>query len=227
MRQQRDRAVPVVDAAAQAQAALDTEPLLNAASAVRPRRWMAEAVAALARRDMSRQELRERMLRKAQTHQAQLLEAHSPEASGHQVAYPAGAAAAAEPADPMAAATAIDAALDRLAALGFLDDARFARSRAEARAPRHGLRRIAQELERLGTTLDADAADTLRSTEAERARALWERRFGEPATEARSHARQARFLLARGFDADLVRRIVGPVPYRTPGPPAEEPHGDD
>jgi regulatory protein len=216
MRLQRERAVPAASAAAQARAELDTEPLLNAASVARPRRWMAEAVAALARRDMSRQELRERMLRKA----------HSPEASG-QVAYPAGAAAAAEPADPMAAATAIDAALDRLAALGFLDDARFARSRAEARAPRHGLRRIAQELERLGTTLDADAADTLRSTEAERARALWERRFGEPATEARSHARQARFLLARGFDADLVRRIVGPVPYRTPAPPAEEPHGDD
>jgi len=49
----------------------------------------------------------------------------------------------------------------------------------------------------------------LRETEFARAQALWQRKFGEVAGDARERGRQARFLAARGFAADVVRRIVG------------------
>jgi regulatory protein len=165
---------------------------------------MAEAVALLARRDFSRQELRERLLRRTSEARAR---------SGGQADGPG----AQHPEAEAEAQAAVDAVLARLQALGYLDDERLARARAQARATQLGLRRIEHELQRLQAPLDADTRIGLRETEAARAQALWQRRFGEPATDPRGHARQARFLLARGFDGDLVRRIVGPVP-RVPRP---------
>jgi regulatory protein len=60
--------------------------------------------------------------------------------------------------------------------------------------------------------------DALAATEAERARAVWSRRFGAPSTDPRERARQARFLLARGFDAETVRRLVA---AGSPGDPGD------
>jgi regulatory protein len=48
----------------------------------------------------------------------------------------------------------------------------------------------------------------LRSTELERAREVWARKFGESTTEPKERARQVRFLISRGFAAEVVRRIV-------------------
>ena len=45
-------------------------------------------------------------------------------------------------------------------------------------------------------------------SEHERAQALWQQRFGQAATEPRERLRQMRFLAARGFSADVIRRIV-------------------
>ena len=47
-----------------------------------------------------------------------------------------------------------------------------------------------------------------RQTEQARAWALWQQRFGQPASDARERARQARFLIGRGFAPSLVARIV-------------------
>lgn len=52
------------------------------------------------------------------------------------------------------------------------------------------------------------ATGGLGGTELERARVLWERKFGAPAPDAAGRARQVRFLLARGFASDTVRRVV-------------------
>ena len=57
------------------------------------------------------------------------------------------------------------------------------------------------------STVDA-ALEGLVGTELERARVLWERKFGAPAPDAAGRARQVRFLLARGFASDTVRRVV-------------------
>jgi regulatory protein len=49
---------------------------------------------------------------------------------------------------------------------------------------------------------------SLRDTELERAHELWARRFGEVAASPQEQARQARFLMARGFAGEVVRRVV-------------------
>ena len=100
--------------------------------------------------------------------------------------------------------------LDALQAQGFLSDERAAASLVHRRAARLGTQRLRQELQAKGldaSTVDA-ALEGLGGTELERARALWEHKFGAPAPDAAGRARQMRFLLARGFSADTVRRVV-------------------
>jgi len=108
--------------------------------------------------------------------------------------------------DPEAA---VDRLLDWLVAHKYLSDARFVESRVNARSRKQGALRIRLELSRHGLTLAPDQAAVLRETEFARAQALWQRKFGEVAADPRQRAKQARFLAARGFAADVVRRLVG------------------
>ena len=104
----------------------------------------------------------------------------------------------------------LDALLDALQAQGFLSDERAAASLVHRRAARLGTQRLRQELQAKGldaSTVDA-ALEGLGGTELERARVLWERKFGALAPDAAGRARQVRFLLARGFASDTVRRVV-------------------
>jgi regulatory protein len=107
----------------------------------------------------------------------------------------------------------VDALLDWLESNAYLSDARFVESRLRARASRLGTLRIRQELARHGTELSPEAVQVLKTGEAARAAAVWQRKFGEPAADAAGRARQMRFLAARGFDAEVVRRVV-PAPCR-------------
>jgi regulatory protein len=102
----------------------------------------------------------------------------------------------------------IDALLDQLSAQGHLSDERFVESRLHARSARFGNRRIEQELRQHGVALDADAQAQLRATELARARAVWRKKFGTLARDPSGRARQARFLAARGFSAEVVHRVV-------------------
>jgi regulatory protein len=102
----------------------------------------------------------------------------------------------------------IDALLDALERDGWLSEARFVESRVRLRSARLGTARIAGELARHGVALPPESAAHLAATESERARAVWQRRFGVAAVDAAERARQARFLIARGFAADVVRRII-------------------
>jgi len=78
------------------------------------------------------------------------------------------------------------------------------------RSARLGDARIRQELQSKGLDADtvAQALEQLRGTERQRAQAVWQRKFGLPAPDAAGRARQMRFLLGRGFSADVVRRVV-------------------
>ena len=102
----------------------------------------------------------------------------------------------------------IDALLEHLVAQGYLSHERFVESRLHARSARFGNRRIEQELRQHGVKLDADTQAQLRATEVARAREVWRKKFGAPARDAAGRARQARFLAARGFSADVVHKIV-------------------
>jgi len=115
-------------------------------------------------------------------------------------------AASIEQQDPEAA---VDQLLDWLVANKYLSETRFVESRVNARARKQGTMMIKHELQRHGLALEPEQAAALRETEFARAQALWQRKFGEVAPDARLRARQARFLAARGFAADVVRRIVG------------------
>ncbi|WP_374675322.1 regulatory protein RecX [Ideonella sp.] len=170
-----------------------------------------QALALLARREHSRAELRTKLL--AHARKRAVAAAAAPGRAGAPLdpweLPPPDQDAAGVP-DPATAAAEVDAVLDELEAARHLSDARFAESRVNARAGRQGAARIRQELARHGMELDPDTARQLRETEADRARAVWQRKFGgEPPTDARERARQMRFLAGRGFAADVVRRVVG------------------
>jgi regulatory protein len=103
------------------------------------------------------------------------------------------------------------AVLDDLQARDFISEARVAESVVHRRAAKLGTQRLVQELR--GKGLDEDlvraTAERLRATELARAQAVWQQRFGgQPATRPEERARQMRFLAARGFAGDVVRRVV-------------------
>ena len=101
-------------------------------------------------------------------------------------------------------------ALDELQARGFISEERVVESVIHRRASKLGTARVRQELQSKGLSPEvmADALEQLRGTELARAREVWARKFGEPATEPKEKARQIRFLVSRGFAAEVVRRVV-------------------
>ncbi len=102
----------------------------------------------------------------------------------------------------------IDALLDWLEAEKYLSRERFGESRVRVRAARYGNLRIRQELQQHEITLDDAAAQALAQSELERARALAARRFAAPAADLAERARQARFLIGRGFSHEVVRQVT-------------------
>lgn len=104
----------------------------------------------------------------------------------------------------------LERALDDLQARGFISEARVAASVVHRRAGRLGAARLRQELEGKGLerSLVEQTLAELRGSELERARAVWARKFGAAPANAAALAKQMRFLLARGFAADVVRRVL-------------------
>ena len=104
----------------------------------------------------------------------------------------------------------LNAVLDELQAKDFINADRVAESLVHRRAARLGTQRLVQELRSKGLddALVRATAERLRATELERAQAVWRQRFGTVATDANERARQMRFLAARGFAGDVVRRVV-------------------
>ncbi len=140
----------------------------------------------LAQREHSRSELRRKLMRHARK--------------------PAGLDA--PPVDEDAAAEQVDAVLDWLEANRYLSEERFVESRVHARAARYGNLRIRQELAQHGVALSDATACQLAASEASRAREVWSRKFGEPPRDAAERARQMRFLAARGFSSEAIRRAL-------------------
>ncbi|AMO25364.1 recombination regulator RecX [Ramlibacter tataouinensis] len=105
----------------------------------------------------------------------------------------------------------LERTLDELQARGFIDHQRVAESVVHRRAAKLGALRIRQELLAKGLDADSVAATMadLKATELQRAREVWRRKFDAPGADAAERARQARFLAARGFSADTVRKVLG------------------
>jgi regulatory protein len=165
----------------------------------------ARAIGWLAQREHSRSELRRKLLRRARA-----------DAAADALARAAGGAESAAPCEGKASAAefepAVDQLLDWLEAHDYLSQSRFAATRVHVRAARHGTERIRQELARHGVALDAEAVRALRESELARAQAVWQRKFGSAAPDAAGRAKQARFLAARGFSGEVIRRVVKGLP---------------
>ena len=104
----------------------------------------------------------------------------------------------------------LDAMLSELESKGFISAERVVDSVIHTKAARFGARRVAQELRHKGVDADliANAMDRLRSTELQRARDVWQRRFGAQPATPQERAKQMRFLASRGFGGDVVRQVL-------------------
>ncbi len=109
------------------------------------------------------------------------------------------------------------AVLDELEAKDFISPARVIESVINRRQAKMGASRIKGELQRKGLDANtvAEAMDGLKATEMERAREVWRKKFDSKAdaplpqeTTPADRAKQMRFLAARGFGADAIRRVV-------------------
>ncbi len=106
----------------------------------------------------------------------------------------------------------VSSALELLATQGLLSDARFAEVFARSRSNKgYGTVRIAQELRQRGVDDEQIAPVLNKAKETWRAQIVQVRhkRFGEalPQTHA-DRAKQARFLLQRGFTSEQVRAVL-------------------
>jgi regulatory protein len=101
-------------------------------------------------------------------------------------------------------------ALDALAARGFISDERVADSVLHRRAGKLGASRVKAELQAKGLdeAVVREAVEQLRGTEVERAREVWRRKFGHPPADAAERVRQMRFLAARGFSGEAIRKSI-------------------
>lgn len=112
----------------------------------------------------------------------------------------------------------LEALLDELERNDWLSQERFAESLVHRRAARYGMRRVMQELQQHELPEDTleEMAGKLRSNELDRAREVWKKRFGVAPSDAKEYARQLRYMAARGFTADSVRRILSEADSQLP-----------
>ena len=101
-------------------------------------------------------------------------------------------------------------ALDFLQAKDFINEQRVVESVVNSRSRKLGASRVRKELQAKGLPVEAiaEAVQEMRSTELERAREVWRKKFGEPSVDPTARAKQVRFLISRGFAAEVVKRVV-------------------
>ena len=107
----------------------------------------------------------------------------------------------------------LEAVLNELEAKDFISPTRVIESVINRRQAKMGASRIKRELQGKGLDPDTvvEAMDGLKATELERAREVWRKKF-DSKTDAGSSpadkAKQMRFLAARGFGSDVIRRVM-------------------
>ena len=101
-------------------------------------------------------------------------------------------------------------ALDELQARDFINDGRAVESVVNRRSGKLGAARVKQELAAKGLSGEAvaQAMAGLKETEFSRAQEVWRKKFGSPAQDPQARVKQMRFLITRGFNAEVVRRVV-------------------
>jgi regulatory protein len=105
--------------------------------------------------------------------------------------------------------------LDRMGELSLQSDARMAESWIRSNNGRFGRARLQYELTQRGLArelIEEALANGDMANELERAHTIWQSRYCTAPIDAREWARQARFLLTRGFAAEVVRAVLNDDP---------------
>ena len=104
----------------------------------------------------------------------------------------------------------IEAVLKDLEARGWLSESRVTEQLVHTRKSRFGARRIEQDLRSRGVSDEAvsGAVSGLKEGELERARAVWRRKFKGAPAGPRERARHVRFLQGRGFELDVIFKVL-------------------
>ncbi len=105
----------------------------------------------------------------------------------------------------------LERVLSDLTDKGFIDEQRVAASVAYRRGAKLGTARVVQELKAKGVDPQAvaQAAAELKTTELDRAREVWRKKFGTPAADAAERGKHMRFLASRGFSGEVIRKAIG------------------
>ena len=101
--------------------------------------------------------------------------------------------------------------LDAFEAKNWLSDQRFAVSYVADHHARAGSVKLAYDLRQRGvpsSTIEVVLNDS-RDSELGRARAVWQKKFGAPPTNAAEKGKQIRFMQSRGFTPEVIRRAIG------------------
>ena len=104
----------------------------------------------------------------------------------------------------------VEQVLDDFMQRGWLSEQRAAEQMVHARRGRYGPSRIRRDLEARGVSPEvvSDAVAALKGDEVEAARAVWKRKFRAPPASVAERAKQARFLLGRGFSSESITRLL-------------------
>ena len=100
--------------------------------------------------------------------------------------------------------------LDEFEAKNWLSDRRFAESYVADHRARAGSVKLAYDLRQRGVrddVIEAVLGDS-RDSELERAREVWQKKFGTPPADAAEKAKQIRFMLSRGFAQEIIQKTL-------------------
>ena len=100
--------------------------------------------------------------------------------------------------------------LDTLEQRGFLSAERMLEQVIHMRKSKFGSQRIVHELREKGIAenLIAAALPNIRETEQESAHEVWRKKFGTMPADAKELGRQMRFLMGRGFTAEVIHQVL-------------------
>ena len=101
--------------------------------------------------------------------------------------------------------------LDAFEAKNWLSDQRFAESYVADHRARAGSVKLAYDLRQRGvpdSVIEGVLSDN-RDSELERAREVWQKKFGAAPADVPEKSRQIRFMQSRGFTPEVIRRAIG------------------
>jgi regulatory protein len=101
----------------------------------------------------------------------------------------------------------LDALLDELVSKKQLSDERYAEERARSLARKYGPAKIRHDLKSKGVA-DSVVDRISAEGELERARAILDRKYRQPATTREERAKRGRFLQSRGFSMHVIARLL-------------------